>query len=529
MDTVSEKNVPVDVEADVSPEKEVIHIIEETRDAAEHDTQIGVIEAAKMYPKAMFWAVFISLAVIMAGYDGQIITSFYAVEAFEKKYGVLYDGSWEITAPWQVGLGMGNPIGQIIGPLAAGWPMERWGRKKVLYFCNVMVIGTIFIQFFSPNLGVLCLGEVLAGVTWGIFVTVSPTYASEVSPTALRGILTAFTNLAFVIGQFIAQGVTAGLEGRPDKWAYKAPFALQWLWPVLMLMGLYFAPESPWWLVRRGRLEDAKASLKALAWNKGGLDLETSLNIIEQTDRLEKAYQTESSWMDCFRGPNRRRTEISMMAYAIQVICGNSLIGYCNYFFELAGLADSEAFNMGVGNTAIGFVGTCSSWVLLSYFGRRTIYNSGLLFMTMVLFIIAIIDCAPSYSTNPGFAWAQASLLDIWTFVYQLTVGPLCFVIISEVSSTKLRSRSIALATAAQSVCSVIATVIVPYMFNPQNGDFRGKIGFFFGGLSLLCCVWCHFRLPETAHRTFEEIDIMFERRLPTKEFKGYDVFANSS
>jgi len=213
------------------------------------------------------------------------------------------------------------------------------------------------------------------------------------------------------------------------------------------------------------------------------------------------------------------------MVYLIQVICGNPLIGYSNYFFELAGLNPAEAFNMGVGTNAIGFLATCLTFVVLSYAGRRFIYNTGLYIMTIILFIIAILDCAPGYSTNSDFSWAQASLLDVWTFLYQLTVGPLTFVIISEVSSTKLRSRTIAIATAAQATASIVTTVAVPFMFNPQNGNLRGKIAFVFGGLSVISAIWCYFRLPETQHRTFEEIDVMFERKVRTKEFKNYNAF----
>ncbi|ANB13674.1 Mal31p [Sugiyamaella lignohabitans] len=426
----------------ISSIKAVNVILENTKELLEEERQLGVIDAMKQYPKAMFWSVFFSVAVIMTGYDAQLVTSFYAMPSFIAKYGQYYNGNKEISAAWQSGLGMGNPIGQLLGSLVVAWPSEKWGRKRVLIVCNLLIAALIFMQFFANNIQVLCVGEILAGLLWGCFVVIAPSYASEVSPLALRGILTAFINMAFVIGQFVAQGVAAGLESRTDKWAYKAPFAIQWIWCLILFVGLPFAPESPWYLVRKGRRDEAKKALQRLAWDKAGdgVSLEKTLNVIEQTDLLERELHTSSTYMDCFKGSNLRRTEICCMVYLIQVICGNPLMGYCNYFFIQAGLDNQKAFYMGVGTTAIGFVGTALTWVVLSYAGRRTIFNYGLSVMTLLLFIIAILDCAPSYSSNLGFSWAQASLLDVWTFLYQLTVGPLTFVIIGEISSTKLVS-----------------------------------------------------------------------------------------
>jgi len=198
--------------------------IDATRDitATEHD--LGFWDAVKQYPAAVFWAAIFSIAVIMAGFDAQLVTSFYALPAFQRRFGSIYDGEYQISAPWQLALGMGNPIGQALGALACGWPLERWGRKIPLGACCIWSIGFVFVQFFSKSIGMLCAGEILGGLAYGFYIVIAPTYASEICPLALRGVLTASINLAFVIGQFIAQGCAAGLEGRQDEWAYKAPF-----------------------------------------------------------------------------------------------------------------------------------------------------------------------------------------------------------------------------------------------------------------------------------------------------------------
>lgn len=501
----------------------------EVRTRIEHET--GFWKAARQYPAATFWSAFFCIAVIMAGFDAQIITSFYALPAFQRKYGELVthgDGSqsFEIPAQWQTGLGMGNPIGQILGALASGWFMERWGRRLPLAACCVYSIIFVFVQFFSTSIGMLCAGEVLGGLAYGFYVVIAPTYASEICPLALRGVLTASVNLAFVIGQFIGQGCAAGVETRLDEWAYRIPFAVQWVWPVVILVALPFAPESPYWLIRQGRKEDARKSLLRLSSAKNRPDIDQILTGIEQTDLLEQEMESSTTYSDCFRGSNLPRTEISVMVYLIQVIGGNPLIGYANYFFEQAGLASSDAFSMGLGNTAMGFVGTVISWPLMTYLGRRTIYTGGIVIMTVLLFIIGFLSIPVN---NNGATWAMATIMDVWTFTYQMTVGPICFVIISEISATRLRTKTIAIGTAVQAAASIIFTIAVPYMLNSDEGNWGGKAGFLFGGISFICFLWCFFRLPESRGRTYEELDMLFQSGVPARQFKKHDIVVEAA
>ena len=84
------------------------------------------------------------------------------------------------------------------------------------------------------------------------------------SPVALRGYLTTYVNFCWGIGQVIGIGVIKAMLGRTDQWAYRIPYALQWMWPVPLLIGIACAPESPWWLVRKGKLDKAKKALNSL-------------------------------------------------------------------------------------------------------------------------------------------------------------------------------------------------------------------------------------------------------------------------
>ena len=113
----------------------------------------------------------------------------------------------------------------------------------------------------------------------------------------------------------------------------------------MLLAGLPFAPESPYWLIRKGRKADARAALIKLTSAENRPDIDQVLLGIEQTDLLEQELESSTTYYDCFKGVNLVRTEISVMVYLIQVIGGNPLIGYANYFFEQAGLNTADAFD----------------------------------------------------------------------------------------------------------------------------------------------------------------------------------------
>lgn len=221
---------------------------------------------------------------------------------------------------------MGSPLGQVVGAFFAAYPMEWYGRKKVFGACVLLTTGCIFIQFFARSLSVLLAGELLGGLVLGCYVVISPAYASEVCPIALRGILTSFTNIAFVSGQLIANGVIAGTSKLDTHWAYSAPFAVQWLWPAIILPALMFAPESPWWLQRQGKLAEAENSLRRLAAEH--VDVKPTLAIIIETDNFEREMEAGSTYLDCFKPINLRRTEIATGVYCIQVLSGIYLVGY---------------------------------------------------------------------------------------------------------------------------------------------------------------------------------------------------------
>ncbi|KAF2672091.1 general substrate transporter [Microthyrium microscopicum] len=495
---------------------------DDARLATEAEHQETLWESIRKHPTAVGWSMFFSLGTIMTAFDPQLLGNLYATPAFQRDFGYMYEGNWIISAPWQTGLGMGNPVGQVVGAFFSAYMLDWYGRKRTFAGCVALTGAFIFIQFFARSLSTLLAGELLGGLVLGAFPVIAPAYASEVCPVALRGVLTSYVNLSFVTGQLIANGVSAGASKLDTHWAYSAPFAAQWVWVLVILIGLPFAPESPWWLVRKGRFDEAERSLESLA--APGTDVKPTLAMIIETDRFEHELESGSTYWDCFRKVNIRRTEIAVGVYTIQNLSGIYMLGYTTLFYEIVGLSTEKAFDMSVAFLAVGFIGTCFSWVLLNNFGRRRIYNIGLAMMAVIMILVGIIDCLPNYVNRPSLAWSQAGLLMAWNFCFDFSIGPVCYVYISEISATTVRAKTIAVATAIQALAAIATSVAIPYMINPDEANMRGKIGFFFGGLSALSLIWSFLRVPETKGRTYEELDLMFSRNLKTREFKNYKI-----
>ena len=112
------------------------------------------------------------------------------------------------------------------------------------------------------------------------------------------------------------------MAGRTDEWAYRIPFAIQWIWPIPLIVLIHFAPESPWFLVRAGRLEEA-AKMVARIQKKGSkVNPKDTVAMMVRTNEHEKAVQEGASYWDCFKGSNLRRTEIACFAWASQNLAG---------------------------------------------------------------------------------------------------------------------------------------------------------------------------------------------------------------
>ncbi|RVD84815.1 uncharacterized protein DFL_003154 [Arthrobotrys flagrans] len=502
---------------------DAMEILKQAREATEIEHNLTLWQNIRLYPKAIAWSVLMSTAIIMEGYDIVLIGSFYAFPSFNQKYGTLQpDGKYSLSAAWQSGLSNGVNIGALFGLGLNGIISERYGYRNTMMGSLLFTTAFISILFFAQNVQTLLVGEILLGIPLGVFQTLTVSYASEICPVGLRAYLTTYVNICWVIGQLLASSVLRALVDRTDQWSYRIPFGLQWIWPIPIFIGVALAPESPWWLVRKGKHEEAEDALARLTVRNENHDIlfdsKKNVAMMIHTNEVEKRMASGTSYKDCFKGVDLRRTEIASLVWAIQNLCGAGIMGYSTYFYTQAGLAPKNAFNMSMAQYGIGMVGTISSWALMIWCGRRNLYIVGLILLDICLFVIGFIALAPSKSATQ---WATGSMLLAYTFFYDITIGPVCYSLVTEISSTRLRVKTTVLARGLYSVFSIVNGVIIPYMLNPTAWNWKGKAGFFWGGICFCCIIWCYFRLPEPKGRSYGELDLLFENKISARKFKS--------
>ncbi|EGV65597.1 hypothetical protein PSN45_003623 [Yamadazyma tenuis] len=522
-DNESEKELGVEAE----------NLILNARNATKDEHELTASRALRDYFPAVCWSLIMSSTIIMEGYDTSLMGNFFAFTSFQKKYGVeIAPGSYSLTGQWQSALGCASSIGIIIALAVNGILVERFGHRKIVLVNLVVMAGFLFITVFAKNVEMLLVGQILCGFPWGFFSVVGLIYASEVSPLPLRGFLSAYVMMCWATGQLVACGVLRAMLSNTSHWSYRIPFAVQWAWIPPLFIATWFCPDSPYWLVRRGELEKAEEMVKRLSHKsihhlaKQRVNLMIYTNELEkdQQDRLDDRYKGWKAYRECFRGTNLRRTEIACMAMAGQVFAGNNFAYLPSYFFSQVGLDSVMTYNMNLAITAVAWVGTFMSWFLANKVGRRKIFLAGLTFMTAFLLVIGILQTPASNTGDLKYSWGQVGCTFGWCVAFVLSLAPLGYTVMSEVSSTRLRAVSIAIGRNAYNLVQLVAQVVEPKFINPTELDMKGRTSYIWFCTSFLLLIWTYFRLPETKDRTYEELDILFEKGISARKFSSYQM-----
>lgn len=499
------------------------------REATRAEQKLTFLRGCRLYPKAIAWSVILSSTIIMEGFDTLLIFNFFAFPAFQQRYGTpTPDSGYQISSTWQFALSTAAEAGEIVGLLANGYFADRIGYRWTIVSALTFLLLSILLAFFAVNIRMLLAAQIICGIPWGVFQTLSTTYAAEVMPITLRAYLLSNVNLCWILGQFLGTGILRKFVDNTSQWSYRIPFALQWVICLPILVAVMFAPESPWWLIRHRRQRDAERSLTRLT-RKGKVNIDQTMAMIERTNEIEK-YLKEGdggiSYLNAFKGVDRRRTEIACMVWITQQVCGTSLMGWAPTFYHQAGFSVDNAFDLSVGTYGLAIIGAIISWSLLSRFGRRRLYLCGLSALLVILLVGGIVGTLP---TSHGQLWTLGSLLLILTFVYNMTIGPVCYVLVAEIPSTRLRVKTVVLARTAYNLAGILINWMTPHMLSTTAWNWKGKSCFFFAGTTALCLVWCYWRLPETFGLSYLEIDILFERKAKASKFHELRVNLESS
>lgn len=379
---------------------------------------------------------------------------------------------------------------------------------------------TIFMLFFAVNVQMLLAGNILCGIPWGIFQTNTTAYAAEITPAALRGYLTAWVSMCWGSGSFLAAGVLYGSLQLPGDAAFRVPYGLQWVWiPPLLLVG-FLAPESPWYLIRRGKIEEAEKNLRRLATKDYYTDemMADTIALMKHTNEMERIEAENSSYRDCFRGTNTRRTLIVMMAWWVQIFNGQGITAYATIFLRSVGMSEAMSFKYSMAIQSVNIVATGTAIVLMGKVGRRLFYLFGTASIGVCMLAIGIMGFA---ATRKQVAVPVAAFMIITNLCFKLSLGPSCYTIVGEMSANRVRAQTIVLGRAIYVVGQIVSNQLNPRMLNDTSDawNWGPRAGIFYFGFDVAWFAWTWFFLPETKNRSFADIDYLFQTKTKAREF----------
>jgi MFS family permease len=260
-------------------------------------------------------------------------------------------------------------------------------------------------------------------------------------------------------------------------------------------------------------------------------------------ERAQRAasQQDQSRLIDCFRGTDFRRTRIVIWANMLQSFVGVAMIANAAYFMQLGGLSAKSSLSVITASLCLAIPAILISWYAMSIMGWRTIllWSTGVI--AVLWFATGVAGCFPGSSmalwyvkpylpttskkkiltTKPRRA--VGILIVVVNFFFGLGVGSVYPVISGATSTLRLRAKTQSIGFFAQFLFSWVFTYAVPYMYSTDEANLGGKVGFIFGGLSALAFAVLFVEVPEIRGRTVEELDWLFERRIPTRGFVGLE------
>jgi len=497
-------------------------------EAENEEHNMTVIEAVKQYPMASFWAFVMSSTIIMESYDVFLIGNFLGLPAFQQKYG-KYEGEadgYVVVTKWQSSLQVAGQLGALIGVFMAGPITSHIGYRYTTLLGLMLLNIFIFAFYYGDSVEVFFVAQLLEGIPWGFFIANAPAYCSEIVPIQLRAPATQMLQMFWAIGSIIVGAVTYVYHPIPlsvSEAAFRIPIALQWMFPTPLMILIWFSPESPWWLVRKGRLEEAAKSVERLGRKSRTKTAET-VAMMRRVVEMEKS-DKRPTHLELFKGTDLYRTLIVCGVYLAQNLTGNLIANQAVYFFEQAGMNDNTAFALGLITSALQMIAVMISWIFTTYFGRRTLYLWGSAVNTVLLIALGIAGSV-NRDTRPS-QLAQASLGLIVSVLFCLGPAPASWVIIGETSSIRLRPLTTGMGRAAYYIVEFPCIFLASYMLNPKGGNLGGKCGYVWGATGFLCLVTAYFFLPEMKGRSYREIDIMFKRKVPARQWKKSNIDIN--
>ncbi|EIN06028.1 MSTA protein [Punctularia strigosozonata HHB-11173 SS5] len=482
---------------------------------------------------AYFTCVFASFGGILFGYDSGYINGIYGMDIWKNQFGRPTGHSDDPIdiATWQKSLTTSIlSAGTFVGALVAGDLADRIGRRfTIILACAIFCAGVI-IQVASQSINVLIGGRVVAGLGVGLISATVILYVSEIAPKKIRGAIVSGYQFAITVGILLAGCVAQATKDRKNSGAYRIPIAIQFLWALILAIGLIILPESPRFYVKKGRNDRAA---KALSRVRG--QPESSEYIQAELAEIVANYEYEmtiatATWLDCFKGGlrpsgNLFRVLVGTGLQMFQQLTGvNFIFYYSTTFFQQSGIKDP--FLISIATDVVNVGSTPLSWWAIERFGRRKLLIWGASLMLVCEFIVGGVGTALPNSSAAGTCLIVFTC--IYIFGFATTWGPAAWVVIGEIFPLPIRAKGVALSTASNWLWNFVLAFVTPYMVDPDKGDLQQKVFFVWGSCCTLCLIFAYFMVPETKGLSLEQVDRMLEETTPRTSagWVPHDTFA---
>ena len=399
-------------------------------------------------------------------------------------------------------------IGCLLGALMTGVLSDKFGRRRLLAISAGLFAITSIGNGLAGTFGIFIFWRILGGVAIGLASGLSPMYISEVAPASMRGRLVSVNQLTIVVGVLVAQLINWWLvralpAGATDEFIRDSWFGQQgWRWmfaltaapSLLFLLGMFFVPESPRWLIKRGRSAEA---LRILARIGGPAYAQSEVNDVETT--LLRERQESVRVANLFDPRLRKVLVLGVVLAVFQQWCGiNVIFNYAEDIFRAAGydissvlknIAWTGSVNLAFTFVALGFVDRC---------GRRPLMLLGAFGLAAVYAVLGL--CYHAHVTG----WPMLVLVLAAIACYSMSLAPVTWVIISEIFPNRIRGAAMSVA-----VMSLwLACFILTYTFPLLNASLGASGTFWlYGAICVAGGLFIFVKLPETNGRTLEEIE----------------------
>lgn len=468
------------------------------------ETPASTTRRSRTGPWLVMVGVVIMLAGVLFGYDQGVIAG--ALEGIQKSFSV---GSTmtEVITSWVT-------LGALFGALVAGSLADRLGRRSTVLLAAVLFAVGAALESLAPGTAVLVVGRLVVGFGVGVASVAAPLYAAEQAPTRLRGRFVSTYQLAITIGIFVAYLVDQLLTNG-DWW--RLMLGISAVPAVLLIIAVLPMPDTPRWLVKRGRRADAAA---ALAKVRPDADVEAEL---DEVQRALDADTDRASWREVFSARVRRPLMVGVGLAVFQQVTGiNAVIYYADKIFAAAGFS-TPADQASATTWAIGGVNVLATFIAVAYvdrFGRRPLLLAGLVGMAVSLTTVGFaflsmddVTTAGRGTPQPAGGPSDAGIITLVALVvfiasFAFSLGPVVWTVINEIFPSRVRGRAVAVATAANWGA---AWLVSQFFLTLIDGVGTAVTFWIFAAMAVVAYVWIWRRVPETKGRSLEEIESEFD------------------